>query len=101
MTKNPLSQSRLFTFRGLLTFTLCFLALSLAYLSFAGTARTAQRSPSSTHSSSAAPPPDTPPPTPSGPGIPRYYNYAPPPGLGEAAGEPPIWFNPGPHRLTT
>src|ERR1700719_393288 len=99
MTKNPLSQSGLFTFRGLLTFTLCFVALSLAYLSFAGTARTTKLSASSTKSSSAATPTDTPPPTPSGPGIPRYYNYAPPPGMGEAAGEPSIGFNPATKRI--
>lgn len=32
--------------------------------------------------------------TPSGPGVPRYYNYAPGPGIGESSGEPSIGFNP-------
>ena len=27
------------------------------------------------------------------PGMPRYYNYAPPPGIGESSGEPTIGFN--------
>ena len=31
---------------------------------------------------------------PTAPGTPRYYNYAPGPGIGEAAGEPSIGFNP-------
>ena len=39
------------------------------------------------------PPPPTPTPTPSFAGGPRYYNYAPPPAVGEAAGEPSIGYN--------
>lgn len=38
-------------------------------------------------------PPPTPAPTPSFAGGPRYYNYAPPPAVGEAAGEPSIGYN--------
>lgn len=38
-------------------------------------------------------PPPTPAPTPSFAGGPRYYNYAPPPATGEAAGEPSIGYN--------
>jgi PKD repeat protein len=39
----------------------------------------------------AAPP--TPTPAPAVPGVPRYYNYAPPPAIGEASGEPSIGYN--------
>jgi hypothetical protein len=38
-------------------------------------------------------PPPTPTPAPAAPGVPRYYNYAPPPAVGEAAGEPSIGYN--------
>ncbi|HEX8077146.1 MAG TPA: sialidase family protein, partial [Chthoniobacterales bacterium] len=41
---------------------------------------------------SAAPPPLSSPP-PAAPGVPRYYNYSPGPGVGETAGEPTIGFN--------
>jgi PKD repeat protein len=95
MKKNPLSQSGLFTFRVLLTFALCSVALSLGYLSFAGTARTARLSARSTKASGAQTASiDAPPLTPTGAGIPRYYTYSPGPGVGEAAGEPSIGFNP-------
>jgi PKD repeat protein len=95
MKKNPLSQSGLFTFRGLLTFTLCSVALSLAFLGFAGTPRSAKFLASSTQASrSQTPSPDVAPSAPTAPGTPRYYNYAPGPGIGEAAGEPSIGFNP-------
>ncbi|MEA2731772.1 MAG: hypothetical protein QOF70_6247, partial [Acetobacteraceae bacterium] len=39
------------------------------------------------------PPPPTPTPAPAAPGVPRYYNYAPPPTIGEASGEPSIGYN--------
>jgi hypothetical protein len=42
----------------------------------------------------APPPPPLPSPTPAIPGGPRYYNYAPPPAMGEASGEPSIGYNP-------
>jgi hypothetical protein len=45
-----------------------------------------------TNSGPPAPPP-TPTPTPAFPGGPRYYNYAPPAAIGEAAGEPSIGYN--------
>ncbi len=100
MTKNPLSQSGLFTFRGLLTFTLCCAALSLAFLGFAATPRKATPLASSSQASpSQTAPSDAPPKTPTGPGIPRYYNYSPGPGIGEAAGEPSIGFNPATKRV--
>ena len=38
-------------------------------------------------------PPPTPTPAPAAPGVPRYYNYAPPATIGEAAGEPSIGYN--------
>jgi PKD repeat protein len=97
MKKNLISESGLFTFRGLLTFTFCSVALSLAFLALAGTPRTAKRAASSTQGSSsqtASSDTDQRPLTPSGPTIPRYYNYSPGPGIGEAAGEPSIGFNP-------
>jgi PKD repeat protein len=99
MKKNPLSQSGLLTCRLLLTFTLCAAALSLAFIGFAGTPRKAtlarwiQASPSQTA------PIDVAPATPTGPGIPRYYNYSPRPGVGEAAGEPSIGYNPATKRV--
>lgn len=43
-------------------------------------------------------PPPTPTPAPAAPGVPRYYNYAPPPAIGEAAGEPSIGYNLVTHR---
>jgi len=39
------------------------------------------------------PPPPTPSPAPAAPGVPRYYNYAPPATIGEASGEPSIGYN--------
>ncbi|HEV2803827.1 MAG TPA: PKD domain-containing protein [Chthoniobacterales bacterium] len=47
----------------------------------------------STTTGGPPPPPPTPAPTPSFAGGPRYYNYAPPPAVGEAAGEPSIGYN--------
>lgn len=44
-------------------------------------------------SSGAPPPPPLPTPPPAVPGVPRYYNYFPPAGIGEAAGEPTMGFN--------
>ena len=95
MKKNPLTQSGLFTFRVLLTFTLCSAAVFFALLSFGKTPRTDKlfehSTPASGEQTASA---DLAPSTPTGPGIPRYYNYAPGPGIGEAAGEPSIGFNP-------
>ena len=99
MKKNLLTQSGLFTFRGLLTFTCCLVALSLAFLALAGTPRKAKHVaslPEGSFLSSSAQlnSNDLPPSTPTGPSIPRYYNYSPGPGIGEASGEPSIGFNP-------
>jgi hypothetical protein len=44
------------------------------------------------------PPPPTPTPPPASAGVPRYYNYAPPKAIGEAAGEPSIGYNLSSHR---
>ncbi|MEY2565283.1 MAG: hypothetical protein QOH88_3476 [Verrucomicrobiota bacterium] len=44
------------------------------------------------------PPPPTPTPAPASAGVPRYYNYAPPKAIGEAAGEPSIGYNLFTHR---
>ena len=38
-------------------------------------------------------PPALPPPPPATPGVSRYYNYSPPAGIGENAGEPTVGFN--------
>jgi len=99
MKKNPLTQSGLFTFRGFLTFSFCSVALSLAFLALAGTPRTTKHVARSTQSSSQTASIDAPPLAPSGPGIPRYYNYSPGPGVGEAAGEPSIGFNPATKKV--
>ena len=52
--------------------------------------------------SNAVPPPasptPTPVPTPVVPGVPRYYNYAAGPSLGESSGEPTIGYNPNTKR---
>jgi hypothetical protein len=45
----------------------------------------------STKAGNVPPPPI--PPTAAAPGLPRYYNFSPPVGIGEAAGEPTIGFN--------
>ena len=44
------------------------------------------------------PPPPTPTPAPAAPGVPRYYNYAAPPAVGENAGEPSIGYNIASHK---
>jgi hypothetical protein len=44
------------------------------------------------------PPPPTPTPAPAAPGVPRYYNYAPPATIGEASGEPSIGYNLTSHK---
>jgi PKD repeat protein len=46
-----------------------------------------------TSSGGPPPPPPTPSPAPAAPGVPRYYNYAPPAAIGEASGEPSIGYN--------
>lgn len=51
-----------------------------------------------TSSGGPPPPPPTPTPAPAAPGVPRYYNYAPPAAIGEASGEPSIGYNPFTHR---
>jgi PKD repeat protein len=102
MKKHSLTQSGLFTLRSLLTFSLCCAGLFCALLTFAGTPRAAKLSPhpkQADGAKQAAAPSDAAPTTPSGPGIPRYYNYAPPAGLGEASGEPSIGFNPATKRV--
>lgn len=43
-------------------------------------------------------PPPLPTPPPAAPGVPRYYNYSPPPAIGEASGEPSIGYNLTSHR---
>jgi PKD repeat protein len=45
------------------------------------------------------PAPPTPTPAPAAPGVPRYYNYAPPPAIGEASGEPSIGYNLTTHKV--
>lgn len=45
------------------------------------------------------PAPPTPTPAPAAPGVPRYYNYAPPPAMGEASGEPSIGYNLTTHKV--
>ena len=92
MKKNPVSKSGIFAFRVLLTFTLCSTAVFFAVLSFAGTPRSAKNLARSKQASTA--PTEVAPSAPTAPGTPRYYNYAPGPGIGEAAGEPSIGFNP-------
>lgn len=42
--------------------------------------------------------PPTPTPAPAAPGVPRYYNYAPPATVGEASGEPSIGYNLTTHK---
>jgi PKD domain len=42
--------------------------------------------------------PPTPTPAPAAPGVPRYYNYAPPATIGEASGEPSIGYNLTTHK---
>jgi PKD repeat protein len=46
-----------------------------------------------TSAGGANPAPPTPTPAPAAPGVPRYYNYAPPAAIGEASGEPSIGYN--------
>jgi PKD repeat protein len=92
MKKNIPSKSGTFTFRVLLTFTLCSTAVFFAVMSFAGTPRSAKNSVRSKQASTS--PTEVAPSAPTAPGTPRYYNYAPGPGIGEAAGEPSIGFNP-------
>ncbi len=96
MKRNLLIQSGLFTFRGLLTLTCCVVGLSLAFLAFAGTPRMVKYLARSPHAPSSI---DAPPLAPTGAGVPRYYTYSPGPGLGEAAGEPSIGFNPATKRV--
>jgi PKD repeat protein len=51
-----------------------------------------------TSSGGPPPAPPTPTPAPAAPGIPRYYNYAPPAAVGEASGEPSIGYNLTTHK---
>jgi PKD repeat protein len=51
-----------------------------------------------TSAGSPPPPPPTPTPAPAAPGVPRYYNYAPPATIGEASGEPSIGYNLSSHK---
>src|SRR5581483_75497 len=74
---------------------LCSLGVSLAFVSLNARPLTKFRAAKLTATAPASQ-------TPSGaeattatsPGMPRYYNYAPPPGIGESSGEPSIGFNP-------
>ena len=95
MKTNTSPESGLLRLRLLIMVCLISTGFLFSILSFAGTIRGAKLSSRSRQSASLqSASTDAPPVTPSGPGIPRYYNYAPPPGIGEAAGEPSIGFNP-------
>lgn len=78
MKKNLSSQAGLFNLRALLALALCMIGASLGWLSFADT----PNPPGATDAAGAA-----------ATAGPRYQNYAPPPGLGESAGEPSIGVN--------
>ena len=94
MKKNGNFTSGLFHPRAVVALVLCLAGSSLAMFTFAsGTAKSA----GNTVVQAASP--DAPPVTPSGPGIPRYYTYAPGPGIGETAGEPSIGFNPATKKV--
>src|SRR5438270_6811620 len=95
MKKNCISEAGIFNARIFVAFTLFLIGSGLAFIAFGGTPRSAKLfTKPATNSSAQSVSIDAPPPTPSGPGIPRYYTYAPGPGIGEAAGEPSIGFNP-------
>ena len=98
MKKKLISQSGLFNPRALLGLSLCLIGVFLSMLSFAGTASsgkfsraTSKLTKPNNNSDSATSPTLA---APTSPGMPRYYNYAPGPGIGENAGEPSIGFNP-------
>src|SRR5438045_730361 len=103
MNKHPTSESGIFTPRAFLAFILCLTGVSLSMLSFAAApskaARSLKLSNSATTSTNSAAAPETAPQTPTTAGMPRYYNYAPGPGIGESAGEPSIGFNPATKKV--
>jgi PKD repeat protein len=102
MKKKPISQSGLFNPRVLLGLSLCLVGVFLSMLSFAGTpsrAKVSRTSSTPTKPNSSASAASPAPAAPTTPGMPRYYNYAPGPGIGEAAGEPSIGFNPATKRV--
>jgi hypothetical protein len=87
MRKKLTSEAGMLNPRIFLTFLFCFtgvLLLAFAADPGAGPARTAALSSADAPVIAAATTPDTP----------RYYNYSPPKGVGEASGEPSIGFNP-------
>jgi PKD repeat protein len=102
MKKYSASESGIFNPRVFLALLLCLVGISLSMISFGATpsnwARSLKSSLQTTATSSAATP-ATSPQAPTTPGMPRYYNYAPGPGIGEAAGEPSIGFNPASKRV--
>jgi PKD repeat protein len=102
MKKYSTSESGIFNPRVFLALILCLIGISLSMISFGATpsnwARSLKSSLKTTATSSAATP-ATAPQAPTVPGTPRYYNYAPGPGIGEAAGEPSIGFNPASKRV--
>src|SRR5438309_613911 len=97
MQKKLASESGIFNPRVFVAFILCLIGVSLSMLSFGATpskwVRSLKRSQPKTSTTSTAAP-VTAPQAPTTPGMPRYYNYSPGPGIGEAAGEPSIGFNP-------
>jgi hypothetical protein len=91
MKKKPILESGIFHPRVLLALTFCLVGSALAMFSFAGPLAGAKLF---SKAKQVSLPQDAPPVTPSGPGIPRYYSYAPGPGIGESSGEPSIGYNP-------
>src|ERR1041385_9571804 len=97
MQKNNDPESGFFGPRIFLALVLCLTGVSLSLLSLraASPAPTAPVSTSAANASSASTSaPETTLNIATTPGMPRYYTYAPPPGMGETAGEPSIGFNP-------
>src|ERR1700736_1011038 len=99
MQKKSASESGIFYSRLLLALTFCLVGSLLGMFSFAGTPHGKLFSKSKQSATLQIATPDAPLVTPTGPGVPRYYNYAPGPGIGEAAGEPSIGFNPASKRV--
>src|ERR1700730_2871244 len=100
MKKNLAFESGLFYPRVLLAVSFCLLGGLLAMFSVAGPLNGGKLfSKAKRTSAQQVAVADAPPVTPSGPGIPRYYTFAPGPGIGESAGEPSIGFNPMTKRV--
>src|SRR6266480_2397735 len=97
MKKKLISQSGLFNPRILFGLGLCLAGVFLSMLSFAGTGSSGKFSRSNSKLAKPNSTASTTSPAlaaPTSPGMPRYYNYAPNPGIGEGAGEPSVGFNP-------